>query len=64
MIGLAQEEILRLDCYPWFSYVRSKDNISDDPSRDDYSRLRRLGAVFRRCVLPDVAVLRRILERG
>ena len=64
LIGLAYEEILRLGCYPWFSFVPSKDNISDDPSRNDFSRLRQLGAVFRRCVLPDTTVLQRILDMG
>ena len=53
IIGAAQEAILSLACYPWFGFVSSGDNLSDLPSRHDFALLRRLGAKYRPCVLPD-----------
>ena len=42
---------LELQVYIWFEYVRTKANVSDEPSRVDLS-----GAVFDfRCVAPEVA---------
>ena len=52
LIGTAQEQILNLQCYPWFGFVCSEDNLSDLPSRDAFDLLRRLGAHRRACKLP------------
>ena len=52
IVGTAQEQILRLQCYPWFGFVCSADNISDLPSRNEFGLLRRLRAVRRACCLP------------
>ena len=52
IIGSAQEQIMTLQCYPWFGFVCSEDNISDLPSRDQFDLLRRLGATRRACKLP------------
>ena len=52
LVGAAQEQILALQCYPWFGFVCSADNISDLPSRNDFELLRRLGATRRACRLP------------
>ena len=48
---------MRLRCYPWYGFVYSEDNISDGPSRGDFSLLDSLGA--RRCelVMPRLASL-------
>ena len=45
-------QIFRLQCDPWFGFVYSEDNLSDLPSRSDYTLLQSLGARFRVCVFP------------
>ena len=52
ILGTAQEQILELQCYPWFGFVCSADNISDLPSRNEFGLLRRLRAVRRAIRLP------------
>ena len=53
ILGAAQQAILALACYPWFSFVCSGDNLSDMPSRRDFGLLRRMGAAFRCSKMPD-----------
>ena len=37
---------LKLECGLWIERVPSKSNISDDPSREVYDLMKRLGATF------------------
>ena len=41
-------------CHPWFGFVYSQDNLSDLPSRGEFALLISLGAIFRRCRLPQL----------
>ena len=65
VLHAAATEIVGLGCFPWFSRVGSKDNISDGPSRKgplggiDDRELRRLGGIERPLVLPTLAQLSR-----
>ena len=52
LIGTSQEQILNLQCYPWFGFVCSEDNLSDLPSRHEFRLLRELKAKRRACRLP------------
>ena len=49
--------VLALHCYPWHSFVCSKDNIADAPSRGDMAMLDSMGAVVRAMAMPSVADL-------
>ena len=45
-------QILKLACQPWIGFVYSEDNISDLPSRNDFTLMRSMGATSRPMVLP------------
>ena len=49
--------ILRLACRPWFGFVYSEDNLSDDPSREEFGLLKWLGSTRRVLVRPSLAML-------
>ena len=47
-------QMVRLQCDPWFGFVYSEDNISDLPSRGDFTLMESLGAEFRAMVFPQL----------
>ena len=47
-------QMIRLQCDPWFGFVYSEDNISDLPSRGDFTLMESLGAEFRTMVFPQL----------
>ena len=49
--------ILRLACRPWFGFVYSEDNLSDDPSREEFGLLKWLGSTRRVLVRLSLAML-------
>ena len=55
IIDALHVELVALACQPWFGFVYSEDNLSDDPSRGEWGLLRRLGAEPRDIVLPRLA---------
>ena len=48
-------QVVRLTCQPWIGFVYSEDNISDLPSRGAFQLMRKLKAIRRDCVLPDLS---------
>ncbi len=45
-------QMIMLQCDPWFGFVYSEDNISDLPSRGEFTVMESLGAEFRTMVFP------------
>ena len=56
IINAMHVELLALRAQTWFNFVYSEDNLSDPPSRGDFSLLEAMLAAWRPCILPRVDV--------
>ena len=46
----------QIGCHVWLKRVKSKDNISDLPSREDYKLMREIGATWRAPVIASLFI--------
>ena len=45
-----------LQCQPWLGFVYSEDNLSDLPSRYEFTLLQKLGGIYRKCIFPSITL--------